>query len=74
MEAGEGRIVEGERITLDETQMKARRQRSIALALALVAFVVIFYVGTMVKLATQEEAPVGGVPGGPTVTQQEDRS
>ena len=55
MEAGEGRIVEGERVVLDERQAKARRQRSVALAIALVAFVVIFYVGTMVKLGTQSE-------------------
>ena len=71
MEAGEGRIVEGERITLDEQQVKVRRQRSVALALALVAFVLIFYIGTMVKLGTQGEAPASGTRGGPAVTQGE---
>ncbi|WP_199223312.1 hypothetical protein [Oricola cellulosilytica] len=32
-----------------EAQKKAQRRRSIALALCLVAFVVIFYVATLVK-------------------------
>lgn len=33
-----------------EAQLKARRNRSIAIALALAAFVIIVYVGSMVKL------------------------
>ena len=37
-------------VKLTEAQKKARRSRSVAIALALVAFVVIMYVVTMVKL------------------------
>jgi hypothetical protein len=33
-----------------EKQLKARRSRNIALALALIAFVVLVYVGSIVKL------------------------
>ncbi|MCR4266746.1 hypothetical protein [Nitratireductor sp. ZSWI3] len=33
-----------------EAQLKARRKRSVAIALALAAFVVIVYVGSLVKL------------------------
>jgi len=38
-----------ERVTMTEAQKKARRNRSIALGLALAAFVVVFYVATLVK-------------------------
>ncbi|HWK14926.1 MAG TPA: hypothetical protein VNS02_11065 [Rhizobiaceae bacterium] len=38
-----------ERVSLTEAQKKARRNRSIALALALAAFVLIFYIATLVK-------------------------
>lgn len=38
-----------ERLTLSETQKKARRSRSIALGFALAALVIIFYVATVVK-------------------------
>lgn len=37
-------------VELTEAQVKARRKRSIALAICLAAFVVIFYVITVVKL------------------------
>lgn len=36
-------------VTLTEKQRKARRARSVAIALALFALVVIFYVATVVK-------------------------
>src|SRR5690606_24342055 len=41
---------ENERIQPTEKQLKARRSRNIALALALMAFVVLVYVGSIVKL------------------------
>lgn len=41
---------EDDRVTLTEAQKKARRSRSVALALVLAAIVVIFYVLTVVKL------------------------
>ncbi|MEQ9628087.1 MAG: hypothetical protein RLN66_02380 [Roseitalea porphyridii] len=37
-------------VELTEAQQKARRKRSIAIALCLAAFVVIFYVVTVIKL------------------------
>lgn len=40
-------------VVLTEAQKKARRSRSLALALALVAFVVIFYVATLTHLGPQ---------------------
>jgi len=39
-----------DRVKPTEAQLKARRSRSIAIALALVAFVIIVYLGTMFKL------------------------
>ena len=38
-----------EQVTLTEGQKKARRRRSIAIALVLAALVVLFYVATVVK-------------------------
>jgi uncharacterized membrane protein SirB2 len=38
-----------ERITLSDKQKKAQRNRSIAIGLALVALVLIFYIATLVK-------------------------
>jgi hypothetical protein len=38
-----------ELVTLTENQKKARRSRSIAIALGLFAMVVVFYVATIVK-------------------------
>jgi len=46
----EGKIVEGEGVELSDKQKKAQRARSIAIALTLVAFVVIMYVVTLVKM------------------------
>ena len=37
-------------VKLNEQQKKARRQRNVAIALALAAFVVLVYVGTWAKL------------------------
>ncbi|WP_011580087.1 MULTISPECIES: hypothetical protein [Chelativorans] len=39
-----------DRVKPTEAQLKARRSRSIAIALALIAFVVIVYLGTVLKL------------------------
>jgi len=39
-----------ELVTLTESQKKARRSRNIAIGLALVVLVVIFYVATITKL------------------------
>lgn len=36
-----------------EKQLKARRKRNVAIALALVAFVVLVYVGSLAKLGAQ---------------------
>ena len=44
---------ERQTIELTEAQQKARRQRSVALALCLAAFVVIFYVVTVIKLGPE---------------------
>ena len=66
MEAHEGRLVEGEGVALDAAQQKARRSRNLAIALALVAFVLVFYVGSIVKLGTAvEQANESLLPGGP---------
>lgn len=43
-------VAEPRRIELTPQQKKAQRARNIAIALALVAFVVIVYVGTWAKL------------------------
>lgn len=39
-------------VTLTERQKKAQRNRSVAIALALVAFVVLVYFGSIAKFAT----------------------
>lgn len=41
---------ENDRVKPTEAQLKSRRSRNIALALALLAFVVLVYVGSIVKL------------------------
>jgi hypothetical protein len=41
--------VENDRLTLSEVQKKARRSRSIAIAISLAALVVIFYIATIAK-------------------------
>ena len=43
-------VMEDDRVTLTQAQKKARRNRSVALAVALVAFVVIMYLVTIVKM------------------------
>ena len=43
-------VMEDDRVKLTEGQKKARRSRSIGIALALIAFVVVMYVLTVVKL------------------------
>lgn len=43
-------VMEDDRVKLTDAQRKARRNRSMAIALALVAFVVIMYVVTIVKM------------------------
>lgn len=42
--------MEDDKVSLTDSQKKARRSRSVAIALALVAFVVIIYVVTIVKM------------------------
>lgn len=42
--------MEQEFIKPTEAQLKARRKRSVAIALALVAFVIVVYVGSLAKL------------------------
>lgn len=42
--------MDDDRVELTERQKKARRSRSIALGLVLVAFVVIMYIVTLVKM------------------------
>lgn len=42
-----------ETVELTEAQKKARKRRNVAIALALVAMVVIFYVATLTKLGPQ---------------------
>lgn len=43
-------VMENKGIILTDAQKKARRSRSIAIALALVAFVVVMYIVTIVKM------------------------
>ena len=43
-------MVSDERVTPSDRQKKAQRSRSVAIALALIAFVVIMYVVTLVKM------------------------
>ena len=45
-----GRMMENEPIVLSDKQRKAQRSRSLALGLALAAFVLIVYVATWAKL------------------------
>ena len=66
--AQEGRIVEGQGVTLDQRQLKARNARNIAIALALVAFIAVFFFGTMVKMATTTTQATSGR-GGPSMQQ-----
>jgi predicted nucleic acid-binding Zn ribbon protein len=47
--AGDGMGEERQRIVLSEEQKRSRRARSIAIALALGALVILFYVVTLVK-------------------------
>ena len=47
--SGEPAAKDPEIVQLTEAQVKARRARSIAMAFALVAFVIVFYVATVVK-------------------------
>lgn len=42
-------VMEHDRVTMTEAQKKARRSRNVAIALALAALVIIFYVATIVK-------------------------
>jgi hypothetical protein len=49
MELGEGKIVEGESVELNDKQRRARRLRNIAIALCLFALVAVFYTATIVK-------------------------
>lgn len=42
-----------ETVELTEAQKKARKRRNVAIALALVAMVVIFYVATLTKLGPE---------------------
>lgn len=42
-------VMEDDRVTMTEAQKKARRSRNVAIALALAALVIIFYVATIVK-------------------------
>ncbi|MBI1621989.1 hypothetical protein IOD40_15110 [Aquamicrobium sp. cd-1] len=42
-----------QRIEMTESQKKAQRNRSVALGLALVAFVVVIYIVTIVKMGPQ---------------------
>ncbi|MEL6504081.1 MAG: hypothetical protein AAFQ10_06450 [Pseudomonadota bacterium] len=49
MEYGEGKFQEGPGVELTDKQRKARRWRSIAIALGLAAMVVGFYVASIAK-------------------------
>ena len=49
MEMGEGKIVDGETVELNDKQRSARRRRSIAIGLCLFALVAVFYTATIVK-------------------------
>lgn len=54
MAMGEARVTEKpEPVELTQAQQKAQRKRSIAIALCLAAFVVIFYVVTVIKLGPE---------------------
>ena len=49
MRAGDERAGEPDRVTLTPEQLRRRRARSIAIALALGALVLLFYIVTLVK-------------------------
>ncbi len=49
MDVGEGKIVDGETVELNEQQRRARRMRNIAIGLCLFALVAVFYTATIVK-------------------------
>ena len=49
---------EEERIVLTEEQLRARRNRSIAIALALVALVTLFFIMTLVKGPYMSPRPI----------------
>ncbi len=49
---------EDERIVLTEEQLRARRNRSIAIALALVALVTLFFIMTLVKGPYMSPRPI----------------
>ena len=49
----EGRIAGDERVTPSDRQRKAQRARSIAIALSLIAFVVVMYIVTIVKMGPE---------------------
>ena len=46
-------VMEEDRVKLTEAQKKARRSRSLAIGLALAAFVIIMYVITIVKMGPE---------------------
>jgi hypothetical protein len=50
----------GEGVRLTEAQLKRRRARSVAIALALFAFVALFYVVTIAKIGGNIAAGGGG--------------
>jgi len=52
MSAGEGKIEPGVAIELSDEQKRARRLRNTAIAGCLLGLVVIFYVGTIVKMGS----------------------
>lgn len=47
-----GSDMQDERIRLTEAEQRARRKRSIAIGIVLVALVVIFYIVTIVKMGS----------------------
>ena len=53
MMAGEGKIHGEELVELTESQQRARRSRSIAIAVGLFALVVVFYAATLSKFGPQ---------------------
>ncbi len=53
MEAREGKFVEGEGVTLNDGQARARRFRNIAIALCLFGMVAAFYAATIVKFGPE---------------------
>ncbi len=49
MDAGEGKMVEGEGVALNDAQARARKFRNIAIGLCLFGLVAVFYAATIVK-------------------------